>query len=222
MSAEEEQLVLASLRASLAGRALGGPSIIARVTELAARLNKARYSVVVVDGETPSERSSGRADSLIALTQALNAATRCSIFTLRAGATGTAPTWCSRGRRDFQWRSISRAAPHATNRRTQPSRESGAARSMPCSSSGARARCPQPCASAPWRAHDRHRAARERKHDRRMIRIDTGVAGIHESGMALRTDDLPLPVRSVLPSPRDTASLLEALGSAIAAQTGAP
>ncbi|MGH7622709.1 MAG: hypothetical protein ACREMU_10255, partial [Gemmatimonadaceae bacterium] len=53
------------------------------------------------------------------------------------------------------------------------------------------------------------------------IRIDTGVAGIHESGMALRLDDIPLPVRAVLPTPRDTASLLEALGAAIAAQTGA-
>ena len=49
------------------------------------------------------------------------------------------------------------------------------------------------------------------------IRIDTGVAGIHESGMAFRTDDLPLPLRALLPTPRDTASLLSALGTAIAA-----
>jgi formylmethanofuran dehydrogenase subunit B len=49
------------------------------------------------------------------------------------------------------------------------------------------------------------------------IRIDTGVASIHESGIAFRTDDLPLPLRALLPTPRDTASLLKALGAAIAA-----
>jgi formylmethanofuran dehydrogenase subunit B len=53
------------------------------------------------------------------------------------------------------------------------------------------------------------------------IRIDTGVASIHESGMALRTDDIPLPVHAVLPTPRDTASLLRALGAAIATKGGA-
>jgi formylmethanofuran dehydrogenase subunit B len=53
------------------------------------------------------------------------------------------------------------------------------------------------------------------------IRIDTGVAGIHESGIAFRTDDLPLPLRALLPTPRDTASLLRALGTAIAASRGA-
>ena len=52
------------------------------------------------------------------------------------------------------------------------------------------------------------------------IRIDTGVAGIHESGIAFRTDELPLPLRALLPTPRDTASLLKALGAAIAAQRG--
>jgi formylmethanofuran dehydrogenase subunit B len=52
------------------------------------------------------------------------------------------------------------------------------------------------------------------------IRIDTGVAGIHESGVAFRTDDIPLPLRALLPTPRDTASLLKALGAAIVAQEG--
>ena len=53
------------------------------------------------------------------------------------------------------------------------------------------------------------------------IRIDTGVASIHESGIAFRTDDIPLPLRAVLPTPRDTASLLKALGAAIAAKEAA-
>jgi formylmethanofuran dehydrogenase subunit B len=53
------------------------------------------------------------------------------------------------------------------------------------------------------------------------IRIDTGVASIHESGIAFRTDDMPLPLHAVLPTPRDTASLLKALGSAIAVKAGA-
>jgi formylmethanofuran dehydrogenase subunit B len=33
------------------------------------------------------------------------------------------------------------------------------------------------------------------------IAIDTGVAGIHEGGMALRMDDVPLPLRQVLSGP---------------------
>jgi formylmethanofuran dehydrogenase subunit B len=53
------------------------------------------------------------------------------------------------------------------------------------------------------------------------IRIDTGVASIHESGIAFRTDDMPLPLHAVLPTPRDTASLLKALGTAIAVMAGA-
>ncbi len=46
--------------------------------------------------------------------------------------------------------------------------------------------------------------------------IDTGLAGIHESGMAFRMDDLPLPVRQVLRGPLLAAAVLATLGARLA------
>ena len=45
------------------------------------------------------------------------------------------------------------------------------------------------------------------------IAIDGGVAGIHEGGVAVRMDDVPLPLRPVLPSPSDTAAALGGLAT---------
>ena len=50
------------------------------------------------------------------------------------------------------------------------------------------------------------------------IAIDTGVAGIHEQGTALRMDDVPLPVRRFVEGPRDTREVLQALRSRISAE----
>ena len=35
----------------------------------------------------------------------------------------------------------------------------------------------------------------------RSVAIDTGLAGVHDAGTALRLDDVPLPVRAVVPGP---------------------
>jgi len=44
------------------------------------------------------------------------------------------------------------------------------------------------------------------------VAVDTGVAGIHESGTAFRMDDVPLPLRAALTGPPSTtASALHAL-----------
>jgi formylmethanofuran dehydrogenase subunit B len=45
------------------------------------------------------------------------------------------------------------------------------------------------------------------------IVIDTGIAGIHDGGMALRMDDVPLPLRPTLAGPPDTADVVRALGA---------
>ncbi|HEY7860977.1 MAG: hypothetical protein ACHQRL_02235 [Gemmatimonadales bacterium] len=219
MTAEEEQLFLASLRASLAGRALGNQSIAARVTELATRLNKARYSVVVTDAESPPSVPSGRADSLIALTQSLNATTRCSLCSLRAGGNrngaDTVLTWHT----GFPMAvDFSRGAPRYT-----PGNAAGARlahgdcdAALIVGNTNAIPTVVREALGATRIVVIGPRASESTLSAQ--IRIDTGVAGIHESGMALRLDDIPLPVRAVLPTPRDTASLLDALGSAIAAQ----
>lgn len=219
MTAEEEQIFLASLRASLAARALGSKSIVARVTELAARLGKARYAVVVTDAESPPSVPSGRAESLIALTQSLNATTRCALCTLRAGGNRNGADMVLTWHTGFPMAvDFSRGAPRYTPENAADGRlaqgdfdaallvgNTSAIPTAVCDALGAT----RIVVIGP-RASESTLSAQ--------IRIDTGVAGIHESGMALRLDDIPLPVRAVLPTPRDTASLLEALGSAIAAQ----
>ena len=45
------------------------------------------------------------------------------------------------------------------------------------------------------------------------IAIDTAVDGIHASGTALRTDDVPLPLRAVLAGPPSAAVTVRALAS---------
>jgi formylmethanofuran dehydrogenase subunit B len=41
--------------------------------------------------------------------------------------------------------------------------------------------------------------------------IDTGIAGVHEEGMALRLDDVPLPVRAVIDGFPSTTSIVQSL-----------
>lgn len=221
MTAEEEPLFLSSLRASIAGRALGGTAILARVTELASRLGKARYAAIVSDAESTPAGASGRPDALIALAQSLNATTRAALCTLRAGGNrngaDTVLTWQT----GFPMAvDFSRGAPRYEPARAAVSRLRDGAVDVVLIVGSA--------AAIPPAVRDALGAVRtivigpraSEGASSAQIRIDTGVAGIHESGMALRTDDVPLPVRAVLPTPRDTASLLEALGAAIAAQAG--
>jgi formylmethanofuran dehydrogenase subunit B len=43
------------------------------------------------------------------------------------------------------------------------------------------------------------------------VAIDTGVPGIHENGMALRMDDLPLPLRQVVTGPLSALDVIQAI-----------
>jgi len=225
MTAEEEPLFFASLRGFLAGRTLGGAPIIARVNELATRLNRAKYAVIVLDAESPPRAlavPTMRADSLIALTQSLNATTRAALCTLRAGGNrngaDTVLTWQT----GFPMAvGFSRGAPkyspgHATLSRLEGGAFDavllvGAAAALPDAVAAA-LRGVRTIAIGPRASQSTIDAG---------IRIDTGIASIHESGIAFRTDEVPLPLRAVLPTPRDTASLLKALGAAIAAKESA-
>ena len=47
--------------------------------------------------------------------------------------------------------------------------------------------------------------------------VDTGVAGIHESGTALRMDDVPLPLEGVIDGPPGVVDVITALGRRVAA-----
>ncbi|MBK5189016.1 MAG: hypothetical protein JJD97_12295 [Gemmatimonadaceae bacterium] len=222
MAPEEEHLFFASLRGSLGARTIGDPPIAARAADLAARLTRAKYAVIVTDAESPPPAPSGRADSLIALTQSLNASTRCALCTLRAGGNRNGADLALTWQTGFPMAvDFARGVPAYTPENAALARLArggidavllvGATASLPAividALRGVRTIAIGPRASAS--AIDAG------------IRLDTGVAGIHESGVAFRTDDLPLPLRALLPTPRDTASLLKALGAAIAAQVGA-
>ena len=222
MTSQEERLFLSSLRASLAGRTVGEPPIVARVSELAGRLTRAKYAVIVTDAESPPESPSMRADALIAITQSLNATTRGSLCTLRAGGNrngaDTTLTWQT----GFPMAvDFSRGVPSYTPHDAALARLSRGAfdAALVIGSSAA-----LPAAVAAALAGVRTIVIGPRASESTLgavIRIDTGVAGIHESGMTVRTDEVPLPLRALLPTPRDTASLLRALGTAIAANRGA-
>ena len=220
MTAEEESLFFASLRGNLAGRTIGSASIVARVTELAARLNRARYAVIVTDAESAPEdiaTPARRADSLIALTQSLNATTRGSLCALRAGGNrngaDTVLTWQT----GFPMAvDFSRGAPRYTPEDAALSRLARGTFDAVLLV-GATHALPEKVASALQGVRTiviGPRASESAVHA--SIRIDTGVASIHESGIAFRTDDIPLPLHAVLPTPRDTASLLGALSVALA------
>jgi formylmethanofuran dehydrogenase subunit B len=225
MTPEEEQLFFASLRAYLAGRTLGGAPIVARVTDLANRLNRAKYAVIVTDAESPPPPMATptmRADSLIALTQSLNATTRGSLCTLRGGGNRNGADMVLTWQTGFPMAvDFSRGAPRYSPEDATLSRLArgafdavllvGATTALPPAVSSA-LRGVRTIAIGPRASESAIDAS---------IRIDTGIASIHESGIAFRTDDIPLPLHAVLPTPRDTASLLKALGAAIAAKAGA-
>lgn len=221
MTPDEEQLFLASLRASLGGRTIGGPPLVARVNELAARLTRAKYAVVVTDAETLPQKASGRADALIALTQSLNATTRAALCTLRGGGNRNGADVALTWQTGFPMAvDFARGAPRYAPENAARSRLAsgavdlalviGSTKSLPDVITSA-LRSVRTIVIGPRASESALDAS---------IRIDTGVAGIHESGFAFRTDELPLPLRALLPTPRDTASLLRALGTAIAAQGG--
>jgi formylmethanofuran dehydrogenase subunit B len=225
MTPEDEPLFLASLRASLAGRTVGDPPIVARVNDLAARLSRAKYAVVVTDAEsapTASAARSMRADALIALTQSLNATTRCSLCTLRAGGNRNGADAALTWQTGFPMAvDFSRGFPRYTPEDATLARLARGAIDVALVV-GSSAALPAEVVGALEGVHTIAIGPRasESAIDA-TIRVDTGVAGIHESGIAFRTDDLPLPLRALLPTPRDTASLLKALGAAIAANRGA-
>jgi formylmethanofuran dehydrogenase subunit B len=45
--------------------------------------------------------------------------------------------------------------------------------------------------------------------------VDTGMAGIHEGGTAIRMDDIPLPLRPTVSGPPAAAAVVRALGDLI-------
>ncbi len=207
----EEVPALTALAAAMAGAA---PAIPAPLQALAARLRGAAYAVIVADAETSAAGGASRAAALIALAQAVNGPARGALSVLRAGgnrsgadAVMTAQTGYPAAI-DFA-RGYPRYRPHDGGAAARLARGEvdaavilGAVERIPAGLRDLLARVPAVVIGP--RASDSLFAAGSPV-------IDTGVAGIHDAGIALRMDDVPLPLRPVLDGPLPAAPTIRAL-----------
>jgi formylmethanofuran dehydrogenase subunit B len=196
--------------------------------ELAPTLLAARYVVFVADAELqprstgpaqevtrpPEELDRGRADALLAVTLALNGPTRCALSLLRAGGNRSGAdavaTWQTGypaavdfARGHPRYRPIDgSAAARLARSEVDAVLVIGSAAPIPIELLERMARLP--CAIVGPRASESALAHAE-------VVIDTGVAGIHEGGMALRMDDMPLSLRPSVSGPPAAAAVAAAL-----------
>jgi formylmethanofuran dehydrogenase subunit B len=216
----DEVHALSLMRATVAGNRVGEPSgTLAQAVAIAKRLMESRYAVIVHDAEPSAEpRDPLRVEGLIMLAEALNQQTRATLSSLRAGGNRAGAeavlTWqtgyplavdYSRGRPRYT--PAERGLERLANGAFRAVLLAGAptlADSAPATFAGATVIAIGPRVS---RASFPIRVA-----------IDTGVAGIHEPGIAYRMDEVPLPLRPPLSSPRSAAETLTALAVAVRAQ----
>ena len=221
-------LALASLvahgtRAPAAPAADSGP-VWSVARELADLLRAGRYVALVYDVEPDDRaaRSTGRFDALVTLAQALNDTTRCAAIALRAGgnrsgadAMLTAQTGYPTAV-DFS-RGFPRYRPYDGSALVMlESREIDAMLVLGDSgliSPGVS----QAIAAASHRVVVGLRASESVLGSD--VAIDTGVPGIHSAGTALRTDDVPLPLRPSLTGPPSVDAVATQLVELLAART---
>jgi formylmethanofuran dehydrogenase subunit B len=215
ISADVEVDALGVMRAVARGHAPPDAPALRPAIELARRMMQARYVALVHDAEpdgTPADPD--RAEGLIALAQALNGPTRCALSTLRAGGNRSGAdavvTWqtgfpCAV---DFS-RGYPSYRPHDGAAALVARREIDAMLLI-----GSPGSVPEPVArglaSVPTVAIGPYASAAVFEP---AVAVDTGVAGIHEGGMALRMDDVPLPLRPSVAGPPAAAVVVRDLAA---------
>ena len=186
--------------------------------ELAMALLAARYTALVYDAEPDdrSARTTARFEALASLGQALNDHTRCAALALRAGGNRSGADSVLVAQTGYPCaidfaRGSPRYVPHAgtaldalrdhdVDAALVAGDPTGIPSDVAASLSNVRTAVIGPHAStAGWG-------------DRGVI-IDTGIDGIHVSGTAVRTDEVPLPLRATLAAPRATAETIRAVTS---------
>jgi formylmethanofuran dehydrogenase subunit B len=145
-------------------------------TPLADRLVKGKYVAIVVDGEERPEY----VESLVALTEALNGPTRAALLILRGGGNRVGAdsvlTWQTGYPKAIDFaRGAPRYCPYDAH-------DFDATLVI-----GSSTRAPQTIAIGPRASEGPATVA-----------IDTGIAGIHDGGIALRVDEIPLPLHPPL------------------------
>jgi formylmethanofuran dehydrogenase subunit B len=231
LPAEDEVATLAALRSLVNGPAGDTPegtdpvaaAIWARARALAPALVAGRYVLVVADAEPPAGTAPAPADhvrlsGLIALVQAMNGPTRAALSLLRAGGNRSGadavltsqtgyPAAIDFSRGVPRYRPFDGAASHlAARREVDAVLVAGRVDAVPVPVSALLGTVPAvligPAASAA-------------RLGPRSVAIDTGLAGVHDAGTALRLDDVPLPVRAVVPGPRAAAAVVKAVREAV-------
>jgi formylmethanofuran dehydrogenase subunit B len=177
-----------------------------------------KYVAVIVDAE-PDEhagvRDSGRAAALIAFTQALNGPTRSALVALRAGGNRSGADACLTAQTGYpaavdfargypRYRPYDSAVPRLARGDIDAVLIVGSAAGLPAGVAASMSHAPVvsigPSASeGPFRTAE--------------VAIDTAVAGIHESGIALRMDDVPLPLTAAAAGPPPTVEIVAALSA---------
>jgi formylmethanofuran dehydrogenase subunit B len=218
---KEEITALSLMRASVLGHTIPTDSPrLTRAVEVAGRLARARYAVVVHDAEPTAEpRSPLRVDALIALTQALNEPTRASLSSLRGGGNRVGAEAVLTWQTGYPFAvDYSRGFPRYSPGERGLERLAGTFRAMllvgtsPAEDSARIASSRVTCVAIGPRA--------SQATFKPGVAIDTGIAGIHESGTAYRMDEVPLALRPPLSGPRSTADTLLALIETLRGQLG--
>jgi formylmethanofuran dehydrogenase subunit B len=220
----DELAALSVMRAVAAGNALGElPAPLQPAADAAKRLAAARYAVIVHDAEPGEDRGRDpyRAEGLIALAQALNGGTRAALSTLRAGGNRSGAEAVLTWQTGYPFAvSYAGGYPRYTPSAGGLAEAAGAAEAILVAGAAA------PLADALRAAASRAPAivvgprASEAPFTTR-VAIDTGVAGIHEAGIAYRMDDVPLPLRPPLGGRVSAAEVVSRLLSAARARVGA-
>jgi formylmethanofuran dehydrogenase subunit B len=219
----EEVTALSLMRAAVQGRSLTS-KVSPRLTqavEIAARLAKAKYAVLVHDAEPTVEgRDSLRVEALIALTLALNEPTRAALSSLRSGGNRPGAESVLTWQTGYPFAvDYSRGFPRYTPAERGLDRLArGAFKAVLVVGSPDLDQSAQETLSAVSCLAIGPRASQATF--KTSVAIDTGVAGIHEGGTAYRMDEVPLPLRPPLSGARSTTDTLRALTDAIQRQLG--
>jgi len=216
LAVDDEIAALSVMRAVALGNSLEGLTPALRsVADAAARLAAGRYAVIVHEAEPSEERGRDpyRAEGLIALAQALNGVTRAALSSLRAGGNRSGAeavlTWQTGYPLAITYApGYPRYAPAERDQRL-----TGADAMLVVGDAGAlgelfaRAAGRLPTVVVGPRASEAPFAA--------SVAIDTGVAGIHDAGIAYRMDDVPLPLRPPLEGPRSGVEVMTRMLAAV-------
>ena len=207
---------------------------VATLTELTAEINSwndderslvletvlaGKYIAVIADAEPDEQhvaRDSGRSAALIAFVQALNGPTRSALVTLRAGGNRSGADACLTAQTGYpmavdfasgypRYRPYEAAARLARGGVDAVLLVGSAAR-LPPGLAGAMSQLPA-VAIGPRASESIFAGA--------AAVVDTAIAGIHESGTALRMDDVPLPLDRAIEGPPATAETVASLAARI-------